>query len=165
MLAWRICSWAEVRLGRSRSPAKRSPRAKAKATSPPNLSQFREREDIERSFEKTLRSCCTGDNLTLPAGRTVSFGQYAVTLSAAKGPTLFRPLHFVQRDRRRLVGLALISSRLRSRSRPRRRPPEPLRPVARPRPQPRWAGPGRRLAGPLPPRPGTAKHRQPSTPG
>src|SRR6476646_8106384 len=52
--ACRPCSCAEPRLGRSSSPANSSPSANAKATKPPNLSQFNDRADIEQSFEKRV---------------------------------------------------------------------------------------------------------------
>ena len=45
--AWRPCSWADERLGRSSRPANSRPSANARATRPPNLSQFNDRADIE----------------------------------------------------------------------------------------------------------------------
>jgi hypothetical protein len=56
--AWRPCSWAEERFGKSRRPANSSPSANAKATKPPNFSQLSDRADIERSFRKALGSSC-----------------------------------------------------------------------------------------------------------
>ena len=53
--AGRPCSCAEDRLGRSRSPANSSPSANARATKPPNLSQFNDRADIERSYPGTWK--------------------------------------------------------------------------------------------------------------
>ncbi len=41
-------------MGRSSSPAKSNPRAKAKATRPPNFSQFNEREDGSAYIEATV---------------------------------------------------------------------------------------------------------------
>src|SRR5690348_12102112 len=52
--ACRAFSWAVPRLGRSNNPANSKPKANAKATRPPNLSQFNERADIERSFEERV---------------------------------------------------------------------------------------------------------------
>src|ERR687894_384748 len=96
--ACRPCSWAEDRLGKSSKPANSNPSANARATKPPNLSQFNDRADIERPSGRRLRSAAPR-NLIVPEGLVVSFGLNAVTpsfcwgqaLSAAKGPELFGP--------------------------------------------------------------------------
>src|SRR5215475_14206730 len=64
-------SWAVDRLGRSSRPANKSPSAKARITSPPNLSQFKVRTDIVVSqrgsaFNLVYVGCAVGGLRRIP---------------------------------------------------------------------------------------------------